>query len=744
MPPGPGPWFASAAFLLWLLLCLGLYSETLLQSPLQNALSRFLRFWTPARLDPAANAWALLALAGPLIVLALHDAAAWTCGTALLRWAWRGNRLGIFAVPVTAGLAAVLPAGLLGLGLTGLWRGPLLWMLAIAASLPALRRAATLARPRLPCPPTVLAGVLLLPSLICALAPEIQYDALQYHLALPRRFLAAGRFCLADPWPHCNFHLAVETLFIPAIAMAGDAAAKLVNWQFLPLTLLLAARAAQAAGMTGTAAHLPWFLLAISPLFSDIAGRTFTDGGPTAAVTAAVICRLASRSGAASFACGVFLGAAGTAKIPSAVYGLAALLFLAPRRSLALAGWALPLAAWPAKNFLLTGSPFGGIAFTKVWPSFLQGETCLDFLGSGQWTPAGDISLWLAFPLTLLRDAVNTGYEFTPLLVMLLPGLLARTGGTEAALRNAALAAFALWPLTGGGQVRFLAPFVPLVILACLPPLWTDAGRALSRHRLFAVLLAAGAAGFMRTTASLYALANPLNTATGLEEKSAYLARIIGPAPLYTAVGRHLEESPALGRPYAFGDIKSYYWPRNPVNDSQFLFPRLFRWSRDSRDSRELLAKFRQERLGCLVYRMEGAYTIQMLAGGYPWTDRQLSVLQRFWAEHLAPAGEFERPAENAFYYIYAVARRASPPSPSKLHWLNIPGTEGILHEADLLLGKGRGAEAEAMYRQVARKYPHFALIPLRLAEAARRRGDKASERAREREAARLLGLGKP
>jgi hypothetical protein len=69
---------------------------------------------------------------------------------------------------------------------------------------------------------------------LCALAPETQFDALSYHLELPRRWLASGR-----PVEDLNDYVSLyplgwDLLFGAALALDGPVAAKLLHWMALP------------------------------------------------------------------------------------------------------------------------------------------------------------------------------------------------------------------------------------------------------------------------------------------------------------------------------------------------------------------------------------------------------------------------------------------------------------------------------------------------------------------------------
>jgi hypothetical protein len=84
---------------------------------------------------------------------------------------------------------------------------------------------------------TVLASGMVL---LAALAPEVEYDALWYHLWLPELWLAAGKPVDLVPEYVALYPLTWELLFGGAAVVGGPVAAKLLHWVCLPLGALLA------------------------------------------------------------------------------------------------------------------------------------------------------------------------------------------------------------------------------------------------------------------------------------------------------------------------------------------------------------------------------------------------------------------------------------------------------------------------------------------------------------------------
>ena len=93
-------------------------------------------------------------------------------------------------------------------------------------------------------------------AFVTALAPEIEYDALWYHLELPRRWLAAGH-PVDDVTEYISLYpLNWQLLYGAALALDGPGAAKLLHW------MALVASASIAASIAGRALGVKSRLLA--------------------------------------------------------------------------------------------------------------------------------------------------------------------------------------------------------------------------------------------------------------------------------------------------------------------------------------------------------------------------------------------------------------------------------------------------------------------------------------------------
>ena len=183
----------------------------------------------------------------------------------------RGRGWGVRSLGEQVALEAALGWGcistfMLGLGMARLYLPWLIWVLALSA-LAFLRRDArgwladVLAAARaLPLPDALsrfsalLVVIVLALGLLWALAPPVMWDALVYHLTLPKLYAQIGSVWLADDFMFKGMPQLNEMLFTAAYLMRGASAAQALGWAFgAVLALGLAAHAGEVLGPRGAA-----------------------------------------------------------------------------------------------------------------------------------------------------------------------------------------------------------------------------------------------------------------------------------------------------------------------------------------------------------------------------------------------------------------------------------------------------------------------------------------------------------
>lgn len=131
----------------------------------------------------------------------------------------------------------------------------------------------------------IAAGValILLCTLLVALAPPLKFDALVYHLPLPHAYLAAGRLVYLPENIYWGMPQQTEMLYTWAVALGGDPAAAALGWMIGVLALAgLLGYAEQVLGLrsawVAVAALLSGFTLAASLAWAYVDWTTILLG----------------------------------------------------------------------------------------------------------------------------------------------------------------------------------------------------------------------------------------------------------------------------------------------------------------------------------------------------------------------------------------------------------------------------------------------------------------------------------
>jgi hypothetical protein len=408
-----------------------------------------------------------------------------------------------------------------------------------------------------------------------ALAPPTAKDALQYHLALPKAFLAGGG--LVDvPGNIANyFALGAEMHGVWAMLLgrlvsgrAGEAAFGAVMFAFFPLLLAAVYGWARERGLGRDWAWLAAAMVAGVPTLSEVAGSSYVDLPLALYVTLAV--RGAARwwrtqDGASLAEAALALGFALAVKLTAAfaVLVFALIVLVRARRAApgdapgpgrlvpglaALAGAAALGCPWYLRTWARTGSPVFPF-FANVWPGRAPGwdlERSSMLIGFNALYGGADkgpldyllTPLWLS--LTGQRE-VAASYEGV-LGVSFLVGAalivwaLAR-GGLDAEMKVAAAAggAFFAWWLASAQVLRYLFPALPLLAVAGAGAGAALAGGGIPGRPLRSALAVSIVAGEV-VIAAWVAGDNPLLAATGAEPRAAYLDRRLDYYPYYRLI----------------------------------------------------------------------------------------------------------------------------------------------------------------------------------------------------------------
>jgi 4-amino-4-deoxy-L-arabinose transferase-like glycosyltransferase len=465
---------------------------------------------------------------------------------------------------------------LLALGLSPLQLlrpGVLVAITVVGVVLAMLNRPRTLSRPRLPAGVVERSSLALVAAagvfaLIGALAPEVEYDALWYHLDLPKRYLDAGALVDFRCQYVAHYPSGTELLFGYGLALGDQIAAKLIHFG-LGVLLVLATYRLGTQVSSRRAALLAAAILAVTPTVTWEATTAYVELGTAFFVVLALsgVIRYAEDPSRGTLAlAGLFAGFALATKTLAliAVAPLGVLVLFAargrPLRRLAAGGGFLGVALLPALPWYLraqieTGNPVFPSAYglfgadADVWTAQADAaqQAFYDHFGFRD----GPGSL-LALPWDVTMHGAAFGGSLGVAYLMLVP-LALRVRPSRAFTLTALFCVgyLALWasPLSSL-QLRFVVPVLgPLAVVAAAG---FDAAWQLARER-------APAAGSVLAVVVLAALAlalppfvalhepdgegtlthvlseTPLDVVTGAETEDAYIARRV---PAYPAIQR--------------------------------------------------------------------------------------------------------------------------------------------------------------------------------------------------------------
>jgi hypothetical protein len=292
-------------------------------------------------------------------------------------------------------------------------------------------------------------------AFLVSLAPPLQFDALTYHLAIPRAYLQAGRVEYLPENMFWGMPEETEMLYTLAMLFGGNEAATFLGWAmgFLTLTGLLgfayerfgqrAAWAALACLLAGEtlSASLAWGYVEWPSMLFGISLLIALDHwlGNKDRKSIALAGVFASMALATKYTTGILL-IAGTVVILSEYKKLGV---RSTGKTLLLFGalTVLVIMPWLTKNFLATGNPF----YPLLFPSGAMDQIRVDFYQKSTASRSWFDAILLPWQATVLGVEGGVGYSASigPLLLGLSPlaglGWRARLRSEKDAIRLAAI-----------------------------------------------------------------------------------------------------------------------------------------------------------------------------------------------------------------------------------------------------------------------------------------------------------------
>ncbi len=494
----------------------------------------------------------------------------------------------------------------------------------------------------------LIAAGLLFFQLQVALAPPIKWDALAYHLQLPRQYLAAGRFVFTPENPYWGHPQLVEMLYTLAMSIHRAETAAVLGWSagLLSLVGVFGFASAQATRLErgNPGASAGWVAVAAvvaGTTFRYLLGWSYTEPFAILYGLSALIAVFQGlnthRRGWFLWAClfcGLAIGTKWTAGVLAAGIYLVMLVFFRHSgitlKELFLKQW-LPGGAivfsitlpWLAKNLIATGNP--------IFPYFI-GTPWFDAARLTSANPLGEAIQWwlhLLLPVSATWTGIDSAPGFSadlgPLLLLLSAiGLWAyrRDPGVQAAALVTVPAALAmgLASLRFGHlmQTRLYYALLPAAaLLAGLGWVWCQQvilGVRLRRVMAAVLLLVLGLA-FWQDSQWIGTI-TPGRVVLGTQTRQSYLENTLG---YHILAMQTIAGLPGDSRILMLWEPRGFYAPLNAQADLW-----IDRWRTDRRElatAPAILDRWKAQGYTHLLVYQAGVELIRPLAGESPGED---------------------------------------------------------------------------------------------------------------------------
>jgi hypothetical protein len=517
--------------------------------------------------------------------------------------------------------------------------------------------------------------------LVGALSPEIYYDSLGYHLALPRLWLLRHRMVATPSVCFTGIPALMGMLYGLGLSVANEIVAKLLHYAAGAATLaLLGLVAKRFAGRR--AGWLAAMLFVTPPMLMLEFERSIVELGSCLFVGLFVWSLLRSATDEAEggrwLACAAaFAGFALATKYTNAVMllGAGAALWLLRPTSRRPARWwrrwvvvtavaAAIVLPWLVKNAVFYRNPFYPMLDRLVPAWHVSGFDAAAMDAVAQARPlAATFETWHGFlalvkePWTATMTGRSDGDFLGPAFLLSLPLLVfvrwTRPRGALAAAAGVGWLAASLL----SALVRFRLPELALgcVVLAVA---WTAAVLPAAFRRVGAWLLVA--IGLTNLAWGAYALRLPdgWRVVQGRIAKAAYLDRphLLYPSPYFAAAQFVNGSTPPEAGCIVLGDSRAYYLLRPFVVSSVFDQNPLLVLANTSRDGGELFARLRRGGWSTILLNAAEARRTRSTFRG-SLTPHGREVFDEFWQRHTHEVFREEGSGENdrRLAFVFAV-----------------------------------------------------------------------------------------
>ena len=518
----------------------------------------------------------------------------------------------------------------------------------------------------------LLGGLFVLLNVVMALAPEMFYDSLVYHLAAPSYYLLKHRILPMRFLCHSNFPLNQSMIYMLALSLGNEMLAKMLHCLMGSLTALLLYFSVKRT-YNAKAGVLSALIFCSIPLFAMNSWTCGNDVGLTfffALSYAAYLGWLGSGGTGQFLLFSVYSGIAMGTKYTAAfsLAGIAASLAFASWRaagavqaakklSLYLGTVLLFILPWFIKNYIFTRNPFQPFFYASLGGENLKlaaGATggALGALGR---LFGPKILTFLASPWNLSLAGDNSLTYLGPVFLLLSPCLLLFKKMDR--LIKYSLAAFcagyAAWYMSGL-EFRYILPLFT-VLSVCL-------GWAVSliseRFKAFKLLVAAMLAVNLLSVfaAALKLGLNDYFAKRASKEEYLSVTRLTSSHPPYAAIDWMNNNLPPDAKVFFIGESRPFYLKRDFLSYSaEINVQPLMAYLRKANSPDDLYAALSGEKFTHLLINYREALERNPAYRNFDWTKREMDLFDGFWKKHV----KLEYFKEGV--YVYSLLPDAGP-----------------------------------------------------------------------------------
>ncbi len=544
-------------------------------------------------------------------------------------------------------------------------------------------------------------GVLMLAlllNLVGTLSPEIFYDALVYHLAVPGFYVIKHGITRMPFNFYSDLPFTHGMLYAAALLVKGEILAKFLNYLAGALTagaviamgarwfslrtglwgaaifytvghamlaswsagtealLMLFSTLALYAALLRSDEEMRWFWLAAA--FSGLAmGVKYT--GFFTAVGVMLIYVLAAwhsgRAGAVADPAAIKTGRPFSALKNLALFTLIASVFVGP---------------WLIKNYLYTGNPVFPFLSGLLGTGPMSDPVKLkNFIANASQMGPFNIGTWFMTPWNVTMGHVGNSEYFSPLFLLLLPAAFLLGAPAGAAFTGLWVFFLAIWGgwSVSSTMVRFLTPAYPAAGLIMAAYLFSPGHKAL-KASLKVIVLAGCITGVYWAGVICY-MQGRWKPVTGAVGKDEYLSHTqpTYPYSAYSAIKFINENTAANAKVMFVGDERSFYLKRDFIVSSVYDRTAIVEYAAAAKDGDDLYARLKADGITHLLLNVAEAIRLGRDYRMFYWDERARNVFYDFWGKHVSEAFAYEEQEKGRAFNrvaVYTITEQVPPGSP--------------------------------------------------------------------------------